>query len=393
MRTRGQLSLSSLISHIFVTFVLVCVFWYKDQSHITQYTLHQKTTIKPKHKKKTKSMNLGNTLNRAQDAQMSKARQFKAQAEAKMASRTWFSASTEQKYDDGADLYLQAANAFKVGGFYGDSASMYTEAAHIYADKLKQSNDAAKAWSEAAAMHRKNVDVKHASEAYQYAIQMLCDSARLAQAARLLSRDVGEMLVEEGEYVQAMECYEQARDLYGMDSGNNRSHASNCAMKVAELCSSKIDPPDYAKAAKLYADMGKDCLDNNLLKYSAKGYFLQSVLCQMANGGDCVGASQSLERFMSLDVSFRESREGKFCTGLIECLESFDPDGFATVCFEYDRISRLDEWKTDILFKIKSTISPPDADDSNDNDVVNDSSPVLSSGFGEDADEGDVDLT
>ena len=41
---------------------------------------------------------------------------------------------------------------------------------------------------------------------------------------------------------------------------------------------------------------------------------------------------------------------------LIECVESYDPEGFATACFEYDRITKLDPWKTSMLVKIKRTI-------------------------------------
>lgn len=33
-----------------------------------------------------------------------------------------------------------------------------------------------------------------------------------------------------------------------------------------------------------------------------------------------------------------------------------DADGFATSCYEFDRVSKLDAWKTSILVKIKRTI-------------------------------------
>ena len=41
---------------------------------------------------------------------------------------------------------------------------------------------------------------------------------------------------------------------------------------------------------------------------------------------------------------------------LVECVEQFDPEGFATACFEYDRISKLDPWKTSMLVKVKRAI-------------------------------------
>jgi alpha-soluble NSF attachment protein len=79
-------------------------------------------------------------------------------------------------------------------------------------------------------------------------------------------------------------------------------------------------------------------------------------MCHLANG-DSIGASQAYTRFDNLDYTFGESREGKFASRLIETVENFDAEGFATACFEYDRISKLDPWKTSMLVKVKRGIS------------------------------------
>jgi len=80
------------------------------------------------------------------------------------------------------------------------------------------------------------------------------------------------------------------------------------------------------------------------------------ILCNLANA-DAIGASQAYTRFDNLDYTFGESREGKFASQLIETVENFDAEGFATACFEYDRISKLDPWKTSMLVKVKRGIS------------------------------------
>lgn len=79
-------------------------------------------------------------------------------------------------------------------------------------------------------------------------------------------------------------------------------------------------------------------------------------MCHLANG-DAIGASQAYTRFDNLDYTFSDSREGKFASQLIETVEQFDAEGFATACFEYDRISKLDPWKTSMLVKVKRGIS------------------------------------
>ena len=149
-----------------------------------------------------------------------------------------------------------------------------------------------------------------------------------------------------------------------------KSQGAQCLAKVAELCSAAKDPPDFLRAAEIYESLGKNCLDSNLLKYNAKGHFLHCVLCQLANQ-DSVGASQAMNRFSSLDYTLRESREGKFADELIECVENGDSEGFATACFEFDRISKLDPWKTTILLSIRKAVEGGGVDGEEDDDEIN----------------------
>lgn len=204
----------------------------------------------------------------------------------------------------------------------------------------------------------KKIDPTKAIEAFRDAISIMCDNGRLTQAARL-SKEVGDLFEndetdESGDSVKlAIESYQQAAELYEMEQ--QKSQANQCFVKVAELSSAALSPPDFLHAAELYQRLGTDCLDSNLLKYNAKGYFLQSILCHLANQ-DSIGASQAMSRFSSLDFTLKESREGKFADSLIECIEGMDSEGFATTCFEYDRISKLDPWKTTILLSVRKSI-------------------------------------
>jgi alpha-soluble NSF attachment protein len=220
----------------------------------------------------------------------------------------------------------------------------------------------------------KSVDPSVAIDKYQSAISLLCDAGRLMQAAKL-SKQVAELFendegtAEEADVdtqrriTLAIENYEQAAELYGTEQ--SKSQQSQCLAKVAELCSAGLDPPELIRAAQLYDQLGRQCLETNLLKFNAKGYFLQSVLCHLANG-DSIGASQAITRYENLDYTFSEAREGNFAAKLIESVENFDPEGFATVCFEFDRISKLDPWKTSMLVKVKRSIDGQDGGDDDD---------------------------
>jgi alpha-soluble NSF attachment protein len=215
----------------------------------------------------------------------------------------------------------------------------------------------------------KKADPEKAMESFNAAIMLMTDAGRVMQAAKL-SKECAELYEneeldtsEKSHTVLAIETYEQAAELFSAEDAN--SQASQCRAKVAELCSAALDPPDLLRAATLYDDLGRKCLDSNLLKFNAKGYFLQAILCHLANG-DSIAAQQSKDRYEALDYTFGSAREGKFAGSLIECIEGFDTEGFATACYEYDRVSKLDPWKTSILVRVKRTIDDDAGDDGED---------------------------
>jgi len=221
-----------------------------------------------------------------------------------------------------------------------------------------------------------------AVQAYQSAIALLTDAGRLSQAAKLCkecaelyeSEEIGEDNSNNNDnngnkssVVSAIEQYEQAAELFELE--DSKSAASSCQAKVAELCSAALEPPDLLRAAQIYDELGRKCLESNLLKFNAKGYFLQSILCHLANG-DAIGAEQALSKYEGVDYTFGESREGKFARQLVECVEGYDAETFATACFEYDRISKLDPWKTSMLVKVKRSISDGNGGGDDDDDEV-----------------------
>lgn len=208
-----------------------------------------------------------------------------------------------------------------------------------------------------------------AVSAYQSAVSLLTDAGRLTAAAKLCKEcaELFEQEEVEGGVESAIENYEQAAELFALEE--SKSQASACRAKVAELCSAALDPPDLIRAAGIYEDLGRNCLESNLLKFNAKGYFLQAVFCHLANS-DSVAAEQSMAKFEALDYTFTESREGKFAGQLVETVMAMDSEGFSTACFEYDRISKLDPWKTSMLVKVKRSIESGEDEEEDDVDLT-----------------------
>lgn len=52
----------------------------------------------------------------------------------------------------------------------------------------------------------------------------------------------------------------------------------------------------YQKAIEIYEDIGRQSLNNNLLKYGVKGHLLNAGICQLCKG-DVVAINNALERY------------------------------------------------------------------------------------------------
>ncbi len=71
---------------------------------------------------------------------------------------------------------------------------------------------------------------------------------------------------------------------------------------------------------------------------------------------DPVTARRSAATYASQDVTFASTRESKFLVALIEAREAGDIEAYTGAVVEYDQVTKLDNWKTSMLLKIKRGI-------------------------------------
>jgi alpha-soluble NSF attachment protein len=96
-------------------------------------------------------------------------------------------------------------------------------------------------------------------------------------------------------------------------------------------------------------------VQNNLMKWSVKDYFLKSGICLLAIG-DPVGFNRAMEKYRDQDTSFASTREHQLLIDLAEAVAGGDQEAYEGKLFQYDQLSKLDKWKTTILLRIKATI-------------------------------------
>ena len=69
-----------------------------------------------------------------------------------------------------------------------------------------------------------------------------------------------------------------------------------------------------------------------------------------------VGTQRALEGYRELDPTFGSTREHQLLVDLAEAVEQGDQEAFADKLYQFDRMSKLDKWKTTLLLRVKNSI-------------------------------------
>jgi alpha-soluble NSF attachment protein len=134
--------------------------------------------------------------------------------------------------------------------------------------------------------------------------------------------------------------------------------ANKLYLKVGDLAALE---GDYYKAVENFEKVAKSAVSNNLMKWSVKDFFLKSGLCLLAIG-DMVAVNRAFDNYRNMDPTFASTKEHQLLVDLAQAVEEGDPVVFGDKLFQYDQISKLDNWKTAILLKIKNSIEEKEED-------------------------------
>ncbi|XP_018411507.1 PREDICTED: alpha-soluble NSF attachment protein isoform X3 [Nanorana parkeri] len=245
------------------------------------------------------------------------AMQLMADAEKKVkSSQSFFSGlfGGSSKVEEACELYARAANMFKMVKNWSEAINCLLRAIEIYTD-----------------MGRFTIAAKHHISIAEIYESELVDVEK------------------------AIAHYEQAADYYKGEESN--SSANKCLLKVATYAAQL---EQYAKAVEIYEQVGTSAMDSPLLKYSAKDYFFKAALCHFCI--DMYNAKLAVQKYEEMFPAFSDSREYKLVKKLLEAHEEQNLDNYTDAVKEFDSISRLDQWLTTMLLRIKKTIKGEEED-------------------------------
>lgn len=111
-----------------------------------------------------------------------------------------------------------------------------------------------------------------------------------------------------------------------------------------------------------FVDCGEICLQEQILRFNAKKYFVYAVYCALASG-DHIGADDLVKEFHEKDPNFADSREENHCEDLVKACKNGSVEDFVETLNEQDKLSKLDALSTKLLLAAKRSITDQDAPD------------------------------
>ena len=196
-----------------------------------------------------------------------------------------FPTSSVDRYEDAYELCQEALQIFKMNKKWDRAAVASMQGAKMQ-ELLGVKHEAASCFIEAYKMMKK-VDAKAAIEPLEKAVMLFASLSRF-QFASKWSLQIGEIYEKDVvDLKKAIEFYENAvqyAEMSGEDSSRNKAE-----VKVATLAAAD---EQYQKALELFEVIADRMVDNNLLKFSCKEYYLKAGLCSLCLG-DVVGAKVS----------------------------------------------------------------------------------------------------
>ncbi|KAI8619527.1 soluble NSF attachment protein [Chytriomyces sp. MP71] len=282
------------------------------------------------------------------------ARRYIAEAEKKAAQPAGWFGLGGPKLDEAADLYQKAGNTFKLNKQWKESGDAYQSGANLLL-RMGEKDEASTAFINAAKSYKKSNPLESIS-ALNSAVAILIEKGRFSAAASNQKQIAETYETEVGDIKGAREAYEKAGEWY--QGEESHAQADACILKAAQF-SAQLE--DFEAAIAGFEDVASRCVDNKLTKWSMKEYFFKAGLC-LLNVADLVRLRTSIDRYCGMDLQFGDSRECKFVLALADAVEAGDVEAYTNAVVDFDRLTKLDQWKTALLLRVKKSIGQEDED-------------------------------
>ncbi|TGZ85052.1 alpha-soluble NSF attachment protein [Ascodesmis nigricans] len=284
---------------------------------------------------------------------LAQADKLAASAEGGFSFGSLFGSGKTDKLEQAADLYTQAANSYKAQNMYVEAAKTFEKAAHAQ-QKLNEPDDAAMSFVEASRAYDDGNDPHSAVRAMAPALDQFTLRGNFRRVADY-KKDLAVIYHKKIEdHRAAVKLYQEAGDRY---KGNRSpSLASKMYQEAALLLAVE---QEYREAIRMFEET-ITLLPENLQKFQAPGYALNAGICSLCNG-DLIDSRKKLNEYQERGWLSPQHRELMLLQNLLQAVEEQNGEMFSDHLFNYNQVNTLDAWKTELLLRVKNTLSaaPP----------------------------------
>ncbi|KAF0981483.1 hypothetical protein FDP41_012140 [Naegleria fowleri] len=262
------------------------------------------------------------------------------------------------RVEDATDAYKTAANKFKIGKAWKEAGDTYKKVVPLLV-KAGSKYEAATVLIDAANCYKQANLPKETADTMNEAIQLFMETGKFATVAKY-EKEMAEVYENEGDYEKACSHYSSAADYFL--SEDQKSSANQCIVKLAHLQAAN---EKYAEAIENFEKAASAAVDDRMLKWGAKEYEFKALMCYMAKmedtePEDITEVRNKLNEYKEMDVHFGDSLECKLIEKLLDACEEKNVKTFTITLRDFDKIQKLDTWKTNLFLKIKDKIKEVD---------------------------------
>lgn len=257
--------------------------------------------------------------------------------------------------DDASNLYVQAANIYRVKKDFIKAAECFDKSAKLQ-EELQNYNEVANRYVDIFKCFKEN-SPREAINALEKAVEIfLMENGQFRRAANF-TMDIAEMYENLCDYENAIKSYQNAGDYYSTD--NATALANKSYSKCADLCALH---DRFEEGLKHYDFIIKGQQGNSLAQWNLKENLFKSILCVLCMN-DRVETQKRIENIPDDNNIWGSSRELILLKFILTCFDQFDSQTYSDQVFEFDQFCKLDNVKTHMLVKIKKNFQDVDEDD------------------------------
>jgi alpha-soluble NSF attachment protein len=211
--------------------------------------------------------------------QLNEGLRLMAEGDEKFNHKGWFGGN---KWDEAADLYGRAGNAFKLQKQFKESGDAYKKQGEVR-EKLNERDEASNCYLNASKSYKKEFPQgslfdPEAATTLTLAISILIEKGRFSAAASS-QKQLAEIYESDlADLQKAMDAYDQAGEWYSAEDASAQANA--CFLKVAQFAGTL---ENYDRAIRIFEQVAEKSLGNNLTKWSVREYFLKAGICHLCS--------------------------------------------------------------------------------------------------------------